>query len=498
MRGRFSAALFDPLAEEAVAANSVVRVDPLFRAASNDYSVVGTEARAVAAAVGELRYSSSGLFTLINTGFFGTNDTAFDGVRCLPSSSTWLVRGDTETCSRRSLGDLKRGDLRAPPDPADVLAEELVGSMGEMYCDAGPLLLGLTGGKDSRLLAAAARRANLAITTQTLAQGDWNAADVYVAKLVADRMGLPHVVNTVATESDEQTITVDYLSRAATNLHSSDGAIYAYEIIGAIDDPFLENGQMSGLGGELLRGGYAEKHKKLTPERAREIASAQFARSARFFLPDVSRAYEDFADSWFAELGELGPWDTLDCLYADFRCGRWIAATSRSSMIRSFHRLPFLDNRLAQATLALPATSKVTGELLSRILARLSPEVADVPLANALWPGTPKQDAERLKRDHPQAFESMKRRAATNDWRRAFPAELVAHIRDYCLEDGRIELLRDVLDLEACAEFLRGDRDQLRKQMKFVHGLFSACTLVSGDWLKAPRVSAPLEIDLSH
>ena len=497
MSGRFSAVVFDPMADTVAAANSAVRVDPLFLGESDDYIIVGTQASALAGFLaGDLRYDLGGLFTLINTGFFGTNETAFEGVSCLPSASTWSASGQRARWSRRPLGALKSAALPTSADTVEHLAADLRAATAQMNNDHGRLQLGLTGGKDSRLLLAAALAAGLEVDCSTTYQGTWSAPDVYVAKLVAEKSGVSHRVADVVVRAPgaEDSIIIDYLRRTATSLKATDGAVYGFESVAMTSD-FNPLGLITGLGGEILRGGYAERRGPLEREAVIQVGMAQFAQTAAFFRRDVADRYLAFLRSWVSEFpDDVEGLDLLDCMYAEFRCGRWIAASSRATSL--FKWMPFLDNRLTATMLRIRAIDKQTSRLHRELLERLSPALAEIVLANKFWPGTTAKEQKATRARHPQAFSTAKPASGGDDWRRSFPPALVAHVLEYCLDEGRLELLAEVLDIDKTAAFLRSGRDRLKPNFKFVHGLYSACVLLSGDWLRAPGIGRRLVLEM--
>ncbi len=507
MPGRFSAAVFDPKAEAVAVANSAVRIDSLFRGRNDDYTVVGTHASSVARLVsGTLRYETAGLFTFINTGFFGTQDTAFQGVTCLPPASTWLVDGGSETLTSHSLGELKDDPLPSHRTTFDRVAEDLQAATQQMNNETGALTLGLTGGMDSRLLLAATLASDLTVECSTDNFGPRTACDIYVAQLIAERLGLSYrVVQQVepvaqarglrrlaglvterlgwkSTGVGDQSPLPDYFARTAETLRATDGALYGYDALGLTAD-FRAVGSVNGLGGEILRGGYAEKRTRLDRAAVCEIGERQFASTAAFFRPSVAEGYRTFLHSWVEAFPRsVEGLDILDCMYAEFRCGRWVGGSTRSITSNVWH--PFLDNRLTHTLLRIRAVDKQESQLHRGLLERLCPSIATLPLANKFWPGTTKERREALRSQHPAAYASSTPVSGKLDWRREFPPAFVRHIQRYCLAEGRIELLDEILDVESVSRLLRSDRSELQKRFKFVHGLYSACVLVSGDWLK--------------
>src|SRR6266487_4612395 len=118
-----------------------------------------------------------------------------------------------------------------------------------------PVELSLTGGKDSRLIAAALTAARVPFLART--HGFAGHPDVVVAGLIAGRLGVEHTVTQPRPPGvpDE----AEVLGRLRAAVLVSDGMLSAFENLGR-PDPQAAQGpaQAGGHGGELLRGGYAQ------------------------------------------------------------------------------------------------------------------------------------------------------------------------------------------------------------------------------------------------
>ena len=489
LSGRFSAVVLDPAEDRIAAATSTVRVDPVFIAQGDEWTVLGTHASAIARlGAPNLSYDREALFSFIQTGFFGCDDTAFSGVRCLPAATTWYLEGGAELEQRLPIVP-----PRAKGDP-EVLVAALTRAVGQMNDEAGPIALGLTGGKDSRLMLAAVVRAGLAVACTTKRTGAWSYPDVHMASKVAALVGVPHRV--VDVEPATGPLVVDYLARAALNLKATDAGIYAYESV-RLNPRFSPRGGCGGLGGETLRGGYADRNANLTRARAVDMARRRFGGEAELFTAAAAARYFSFLDRWLDDRTELEPHDLLDRLYAEFRCGRWTASSTRSTAMFAPSWMPYLDNRFAATVYTVSARERVGGRLLQGMIRVLDPRLAELPLANQFWPGTPKEAQERIRAALPLAFTSARDAGGATDWRRSLPDELVRHIARYVVDDGRLDLLAGVMRAEPVVALLRGGRAALAPRFKLVHGIYSACVLLSGDWLRAPAVSERLDVSPS-
>ncbi len=131
--GRFSAVVFQPGLNRVAVANSVVRVDSVFLGENDQYEIVGTQASAIAHFLyGESRFEPDAMFSFLNAGFFGTDETAFAGIRCLPAASTWLLEDEKASIHTRHPAIRKAEHApRRPsfrPPQSDVVREWQRGS----------------------------------------------------------------------------------------------------------------------------------------------------------------------------------------------------------------------------------------------------------------------------------------------------------------------------------------------------------------------------------
>ena len=120
-----------------------------------------------------------------------------------------------------------------------------------------PVELSLTGGKDSRLIAAALTAAKVPFRART--HGFASHPDVIVAAMIARQLGVEHVVTEPRAAAPEQAPDeAELLARLRSAVLVCDGMLSAFENLGRPDpQPATEPVQTGGHGGELLRGGYA-------------------------------------------------------------------------------------------------------------------------------------------------------------------------------------------------------------------------------------------------
>jgi asparagine synthetase B (glutamine-hydrolysing) len=496
--GRFSAAAVDTRSGVVAIGNSVARFDSIFAGQDRHYHYVGTQASTLCCLTnGDIAYDLDALYTLISAGFFGTDRTCFRGVTALPPLTTWLFDGNAVEQHTTRLAALKRG-VGGLDEVAEECRVALLHAVRPLV-GKGPVALSLSGGKDSRMVLLALRRAGIEVRCNTVDRGTDNVADVYVASLLAAHLSVRHSVSqldVVDTAEGDKELHIDLLQRTATTLRATDGAVSAHDSQ-RFAPKFGTSTSLIGLGGEIMRGGYAEHHHDRKRVDVLRIAKLIWSSNSRFFRRATSERYELELARWVAEQEvDTAPHDVLDAMYIYFRCGRWVAGNGRGATTSGPRAYPFLDNRLVLAMARAPAAIKMNHALMRSVMSALDPVAADLPLANKHWHDARAEERRRLEALHPTAYKVAGRKKVGLDWRIHFPAPLIAHIRQYCVQDGRIELLSSILDLRAVHTFLASDKVAQPRAKKFVFGLYAACVLTSGDWLKTPFPTAPVRASI--
>lgn len=451
------------------ARTSVTRVDPVYLAEVPGAVIVADRATWAAWTSSRLGdHDPLHLCALLGPGFPLGSVTPFSGVSAVPGSTTLRLRNGSVTRVRDAA--------RAPGSPgAREVAEALVAAVAPLRDAGEPVELSLTGGKDSRLVAAALVKAGVPVVART--HGFDDHPDVTVAAEIARRLGIEHVVRTPAAPGQR----VDVLGRIRATVLVADGMLSAFENVGrpvpAGTGPAASLALTAGgHGGELLRGGYAETagrrgpsgglRRALSPARSAarsaELLRRLTTRHLGLIRPGPAAAYVASLAPWTPRLARR-PLAALDDFYLVNRAGRWSAAARQAYLLRERLAQPLFDDRVVRAARAVPLADRVSGALPAAVLAELSPALAEVPLAGKPAPGS-----------------------APFDWRRQYGDAVSTFLRGYILDLGLTGGLFDVVSRPATERLLtppHADRGA-------VWALATAACLLSGDYRKA-RETAP-------
>jgi hypothetical protein len=465
-----------------VARTSVTRVDPVYVAQVPGAVIVADRAIWAAWTTSRLdAHDPLHVAALLNPGFPLGSATPFSGVSALTRSTTLhLLNGDLTRLSN----PVTAAGPRAPV-PADGLgsgrlggaravADGLVAAVAHLADTGQPVELSLTGGKDSRLIAAALVAAGVPVVART--HGFADHPDVVVAAEIARRLGIEHLVRTPAAPGQQ----VDVLGRIRATVLVADGMLSAFENVGRPDPAASSVITAGGHGGELLRGGYAETaagrpgrsqgglRGALGPAR-RAARSAELLRRLTskhlgLIRTGPAAGYVASLAPWSAAVARH-PLHALDDFYLVNRAGRWSAAARQAYLIRETLVQPLFDDRVVLAARAVPLADRISGALSAAVLAELCPALTDVPLA-----GKP-----------PKAAGGAGAGQVLFDWRRQYGEAIGTLLRDYTFDLGAPAGLFSVVKRSAAEKVLTLPHSDPAT----VWALATLACLLSGDYRHA-------------
>ena len=472
-----------------MARTSVTRVDPVYVARVPGAVIVADRATWAAWTASRLdAHDPLHVAALINPGFPLASATPFTGVSALTGSTTLHLLNGALTRLRTPAGatargtisgdrpggghglggdDGPRGDDGGGLGGARAVAEGLVAAVAHLADVGQPVELSLTGGKDSRLIAAALVAAGVPVVART--HGFADHPDVVVAAEIARRLGIEHLVRTPAAPGQQ----VDVLGRIRATVLVADGMLSAFENVGRPDPAASSVVTAGGHGGELLRGGYAETaagrpgaagglRAALGPARRAARATELLRRLTSKHLGLIRRGpaagYVASLAPWSAALAR-SPLHALDDFYLVNRAGRWSAAARQAYLIRETLVQPLFDDRVVLAARAVPLADRISGALSAAVLAELCPVLVDVPLAGKSAAGA----------------------QAPFDWRRQYGEAVAALLRDYTLDLGAPAGLFAVVNRPAAEKLLAPPHTDHAS----VWALATLACLLSGDYRHA-------------
>jgi hypothetical protein len=487
------------------ARTGLARVDPVYLAETPGAVVVSDRACWAAAVTGRLDDHDpvmAGAF--LSLGYPTGAATPFRGVRALAGDHSLEVTSGRAVIARAGDRHAGAGDRHAPAGDrharvGDVLvanalvanalvADALVAAVRPLAEEAVPVELSLTGGKDSRLIAAALAAAGVPFRART--HGFARHPDVIIARMISERLGLEHTVTeprAAAGHGPKPPDQAEVVGRLRSAVLVSDGMLSAFENIGSWIRPDVGAAvapvQAGGHGGELLRGGYAQAAWR-SPASPRPVSAARAwssAAAAELFRrlttrrltllrPAAAAAYLASLAPWATAIG-AGPLRALDDFYLVNRAGRWSAAARQAYLIRSPLAQPFFSDGVVQAARAVPLRQRMSDQLHRDVLASLRPDLLELPLAEHPWQGQ-RPTAETVLSARPGT-------SASPDWRRS--QATTGFLREYVLDLGGAGQLFGIVSRRAAERVLQ----PTQADPQAAWSLATLAALVSGDWLNA-------------
>ena len=466
------------------ARTGVTRVDPVYLAEVPSAVVVSDRACWAAAVAGRLREPDPVMVAaFLALGYPLGAATPFRGVRALGARQRATATGG------RLVVTADRGDSTGAGSYNSVAAA-LVDEVRPLAGLSAPVELSLTGGKDSRLIAAALTAAKVPFLART--HGFASHPDVIVAAMIARELGIEHVVTEPRPPTREQAADqalqhtgdeADLLARLRSAVLVSDGMLSAFENVGR-PDPVVtaEPVQTGGHGGEPLRGGYAPaawsdrrllgSARAWSETRGAELFRRMVTRRLGLLRPAAAGEYLASLTPFAATLPR-GPLRALDDFYLANRAGRWSAAARQAYLIRSPLVQPFFSDRVVQAARAVPLPDRITDRLHRGVLSALAPELLDLPLAGSTWKSGP--------RTPPVRTAATAGSGGASDWRRAYGDQMARLLRDYALDLGAAGGMFDLVRRSAAERALRPPQQDSHAAW----ALATLAALLSGDWLNA-------------
>ena len=461
------------------ARTEATRVDPVYLAEVPGAVLVSDRASWAAAVAGRLAEPDPVMAAaFLSLGYPVGAATPFRGVRALAAR-----RQLTVTAGRLTEAVAPRPDGASPDGSYGAVAAALVDAVRPLGERDVPVELSLTGGKDSRLIAAALTAAQVPFRART--HGFASHPDVIVAAMIASKLGIEHVVTEPRPAAPERAPDeADVLARLRSAVLVSDGMLSAFENVGRPDPRrTVSPVQTGGHGGELLRGGYApaawstrRPARAWSEARGTELFRRMVTRRLGLLRPAAATAYLASLAPFAAALPR-GPLRTLDDFYLVNRAGRWSAAARQAYLLREPLVQPFFGDQVVRAARAVPLADRITDRLHRGVLEVLCPELLDLPLAGSSWKSGPRTPPVRAAAN----AGATPAGAGAADWRQAYGDQMARLLREYALDLGAAGGMFEIVRRSAAERALAPPQPDSHTAW----ALATLAAVLSGDWLNA-------------
>ncbi|NUT34668.1 MAG: hypothetical protein HOV79_16520 [Hamadaea sp.] len=353
---------------------------------------VSTSARALAA-VAQAAPDPLGLGAQAMIGWQIADRTLFDGVHAMPPASIATLDDGRVSLEQYAPPLSQAGPPPALDDAVEEMALILTASLSA-YLDAHPeAVLQLTGGHDSRILLGAIpdkRRSGV----RALTLGDDTSPDVVIAARLSERYGLRHQVCRPEDQAPPTPAEAHALALRAAWALECQASPMALAPLLRVEARLEQGHRLSGLGGEVARGFYyagqpagAQTTARLVDRLAHWRIFANEAVEEAALTPEFRAEALDRTLATLAGIFEPGDWlRATDAFYLYHRMHRWAGAHGSVAAVRRDAVNPMFDRRFIELALAVAPADKRESLLLGRLMSRLDPELAGIPLDSGLTP----------------------------------------------------------------------------------------------------------------
>ena len=389
LRGYFTAARWEPSARRLTLAVDRRASRPLAYTLAGSRLYFAPEVKALLAAPGVgkgLDEAALGLF--LGAGYLLSHQTLFAGIRRLAGGEALVAepgRVRVEAYWRYRLSE--QGDGTSPLELEEELAALVRNAVERDLGDPDRAVVFLSGGVDSRTIAAAAqglaRRCGTRVSTVTWAAPEArDGSDRDVARRIAEALGTRHraVVRQV-TAWGQRLTGVTYLLDGLTDIsayHPHEHAVMRDLAAGGArtvlrgDESFGWEPHVTSLEEAWLS--LNLRSPRLLKHVGRLVRPAVLAR--------LSAAAEAALDEAARPLGGEHPDNARDLLYFRHRLQSYLGSAAYLKHAVLDHRTPLVDEALLDFNERVPAHLRAGKLLFSRAAARLAPDLFTLPLAS--------------------------------------------------------------------------------------------------------------------
>ncbi|MBV2363206.1 asparagine synthase-related protein [Streptomonospora nanhaiensis] len=482
--------IFRALPRGVDAVTSLTRNDPVYHCERAALHVIGNRAalvHLVARAAEEgpdspmppaPDYDVAPMQALVRHGFYISDHTPFRGTSTLTELSTLRVRDGVARVVSRPLPRPEPAPRRPLARRARLaaLTEALVDSVAPVRRHDEAISLSLTGGRDSRLVAALLHAARIPFRATT--RGFADHPDVVLARRICARLGVTDHRVTEPEVEDDAVLAEHPLPRTARLVRMTEGMNSAFENVIA-PTSFLLEARLSGSGGEALRGGWLNDQPCLERSALLKKVETITRAQAALMTPQANAEADRYFRRYTAETDDLAV--VLDRMFLRFRSGRWLPGSRTATLIGFCMYHPFLDHRVRWEAMTLSPRWRWSEEVVYRLIARLAPPLAALPVEGRPW----RFDARRSRRWTGRARPALTATTARGgfDWRRRLGGEYLAPMRERILDTPQ---LFELVDKERTERLL--NEDPVRRPGQVWH-LYTLAVLLSNEWLSP---TAPL------
>ena len=369
----------------------------LYAAEVGSATIVSNSAGLVARAIDARELDPLGVSTFLAIDWVGADRTLRTGVRVLPGAQHWHWTMDAGWKRERYW---KYADGEPPTRRVDdAYVDEMTDALGRFVTAAatinGSINSPLTGGKDSRMLAAILM--STGVPVQYWTKGLPESLDVQIALEIAQRHGLQHRLSGRPTETPghvARPVAEDWESLAWQFVSQNDG-LPSLHLLGNIQGQPERVDHIA----VTLSAMCAESTRRAAAQEYLDAPGASLERALRYIpyswlaIPRGLVRGEAFgvARQHLRELVQrhadegVSLKNLANVIYLDERCRRWAPNNPRELAQTEDKVLPFLTRPYLEAALRSDPDDRAVHQVHRRVIRRLIPELEHEPRLDKPW-----------------------------------------------------------------------------------------------------------------
>jgi hypothetical protein len=377
--------LYDELSKKVFMWSTLPPVKPIFYSENKDVIVAGTRPRIVhlcAKRCFKATLSDNYLPSVLADGYALGDITPYDKTYILPIRKTLVIHERYTDFPKiifapypvNPYQDLYYADFDSK---VDLLCDELISSVQPLKNAKNPELW-LSGGKDSRLLAALMKAANIDAHFSSF---DTINEQFEIAASVASRLGFPFSVNSLQfNHKGNLSDSVKY------SLNLSDGFIHTAPLQISYDlTPSVDDCQAVIVGhAHLQKGGFAYSATKLL-KPILDKAYSSFLHYSLYLKPIPTNLNLKFVDDFISNFNVRSHLEILYWLNFDFRVSKYLLPHYLEMSSQRLPVYPLIDEKVCRILSGLNMNDKIFELVMFGALKKLAPEIADIPLYKSQW-----------------------------------------------------------------------------------------------------------------
>jgi hypothetical protein len=383
----------EPLEIELV--NDACGVEQVFVYEAGGASLISNSAGLIQRALGMTEPDPLGVSLFLGLDWVGGDRTLRRGVNVVPGAQHWTWRSGARSWTKRTYWNI----AAAADRPVRIVDRELVDEVVEpltRFCRTAYEVMGsvnapITGGRDSRLLAAVLMAGGIPARYWT--KGDAGSLDVEIGGEVARRYGLPHRFSNRPTQTDERRdptrdIGMHWETLSKIFLAQNDGLASLYNIANIYGQPDQIDHlavTFTAMCAEVARAPYGSPY--LTAPGASAVRTSRFLAYMLTSRPRglvraqaVQLARRHVRDVVWASYGAGAAAENLPAMfYLAERCRRYGATNPRELAQTEDKVVPFLTRPYVTSALSILPRERSMDRLHHEVMRTLVPGLESVP-----------------------------------------------------------------------------------------------------------------------